>query len=335
MGVVIKQVAEAAGVSTATVSRVLTGNGYASKGAAAAVRSAADRLGYRPSAPARSLRTSRTGLVAVHVPELANPVFVPFVRGVESVASAHGFAVLVSDGQRDRAVERRQLALAAGQRVDALVLAGRPQDPGALDALRALGTVIAGPGLGGRGGYGSERAAIDAAASDLARFGHRRVLLAAASGDPGAAGTRRSGRRHQLTRALAEHGAGLDTLLVGRSLDRVELAARLERALAGRRRPTALVSSSHLLAPRLLEALGLLDVALPRELSFLTFGDSPWAAAYRPPVAAIAHDLFAEARRLTEQAVTALGRRVEVPSPAPAAPAWVPRRTIGAAADGA
>ncbi len=122
----IRQVAAEAGVSTATVSRVLTGKGPASEDATRRVRAAADRLGYSPSAPASSLRTERSMIIGVLVPNLANPVFLPFLRAVEHLAQQHGYAVIVADAQRSPEVERRQLDRLSAQRIDALVVAGRP-----------------------------------------------------------------------------------------------------------------------------------------------------------------------------------------------------------------
>src|ERR1700728_461901 len=105
----IRRVAEEASVSIATVSRVVSGRGPVNDDTRQRVQSVVARLGYRPSASARSLRTSQTMIIGALVPDLSNPVFVPFLRGVQHVAQAEGYSVLVVDAQRSAVVERRAL----------------------------------------------------------------------------------------------------------------------------------------------------------------------------------------------------------------------------------
>ena len=95
--VTIADVAAAAGVSRATVSRVMNGRSTVDPAIAARVQEAAIDLNYRPSNVARSLSLGRTETVALVVPDLGNPVFQQILRGVTSAAAEDGYRVLVAD----------------------------------------------------------------------------------------------------------------------------------------------------------------------------------------------------------------------------------------------
>ncbi|RZJ37848.1 MAG: LacI family transcriptional regulator, partial [Brevundimonas sp.] len=92
----IAEVAQAAGVSRATVSRVMNGRATVDEELAGRVREAAERLHYRPSTVARSLSLGRTNTVAVVVPDLANPMFQQVLRGVSAAAADDAYRVLVA-----------------------------------------------------------------------------------------------------------------------------------------------------------------------------------------------------------------------------------------------
>ncbi|MFO1266744.1 MAG: LacI family DNA-binding transcriptional regulator [Rubrivivax sp.] len=97
--VTIRDVARAAGVHVSTVSRALAPGGPAGVSAevAAAVKSAAVRLGYRPNRAASSLRSGRTHTIGVLLPDIANPLFPPILQGIEAHAAARGSFVLVAN----------------------------------------------------------------------------------------------------------------------------------------------------------------------------------------------------------------------------------------------
>ena len=130
----IAEVAHAAGVSRATVSRVMNGRSTVDPELAARVRDVAEQLHYRPSNTARSLSLGRTNTVAVVVPDLANPMFQQVLRGVASAAGDEGYRVLVAD-TAEHAADEERIALDARLRCDALVLVS-PRMPEAV--LRAL-----------------------------------------------------------------------------------------------------------------------------------------------------------------------------------------------------
>ncbi len=332
----IRQVAAEAGVSTATVSRVLTGRGPASPETADKVRRAAQRLGYSPSASASSLRTDRSMIIGVMVPNLANPVFLPFLRAVEHLAQQHGYAVIVADTQRSAEVERRQLERLTAQRVDALVVAGRSMDPDHLRRLAGAGLPVADAeafSLQADALAVSLGTAIDAAGDHLAELGHRRLAYLTRGGVPGGASDTRwrliesAGRTRGLDveRVLLPSSSGPEKL--GGS----ELADQLGRLVRSPGGPTALWSSSHTLTPELLGGLAATAVTIPLDCSFLTFGDSPWAAVYRPAISVITGDLGSVGTAMTEALLHRLGAMDTEPRWDIEPDRYVPRASVGPA----
>lgn len=303
----IQRVADEASVSIATVSRVVSGRGPVNEETRLRVQRVADRLRYRPNASAQSLRTSKTMIMGVLIPDLANPVFVPFLRGVQQVAQAEGYSVLVVDAQRNDEVERRALDRLTEQHVDALVLAGSARDPGHIDELRRAGMAV----IDGRDRATPSRSLVPALerpgsiamCNALADLGHRNIGFVSRS-TLADAGRRRWDAIRQRCRQLdlvAERisvnpevgadavGAGLDAF-VRRGVDPV----------------TALVCSTHGLAPALLGGMGAAGIRIPDGCSFVTYGDSDWALAYRPAISVVTMDLFGVASTMTRRLIAEL-----------------------------
>src|SRR5262249_21374309 len=118
----IRDVAERAGVSKSVVSRVLRGSGVVSPKSREAVTAAADALGYRPNAAARSLVQRRSFNVGVLVSDLHNPFFAEIIDGIEAEAARGGYRMLIATGNRDRNAEADALEALLELRTDGLIL---------------------------------------------------------------------------------------------------------------------------------------------------------------------------------------------------------------------
>lgn len=123
MRATIKQVAAEAGVSTATVSRVLNESGYVSPEVRDRVAAAVAKLHYQPSAIARSLKQDRTHMIGVIVPDISNPYFMGLSRGIEDTIEEHGLQLMFCSTDENPDKENRLLRLLVAKRVDAIVLA--------------------------------------------------------------------------------------------------------------------------------------------------------------------------------------------------------------------
>lgn len=118
----IVDVARRAGVSTATVSRVFNGLPVSDQ-RIAAVRAAAEELGFVPNRTARSLRRRHSEVIALVFPDIENPYFAEVARGVEDVARRAGYSVVLCNTDADRAIEAEYLRIATAENMAGVILA--------------------------------------------------------------------------------------------------------------------------------------------------------------------------------------------------------------------
>lgn len=118
----IKDVAKEAGVSIATVSRVINHSPKASEASINAVTSAMKKLGYRPNAAAKALVSQSSNTVGVLVGDVSDPFFGTLVKAVDKVAHQHGKHILVGNGYHDAEMEKKSIELLINNRCDALII---------------------------------------------------------------------------------------------------------------------------------------------------------------------------------------------------------------------
>ncbi|MGC9422859.1 substrate-binding domain-containing protein [Vibrio sp.] len=118
----IKDVAKAAGVSVATVSRVVNKSPKASQSSIQAVTEAMKALGYRPNAAARALVSQSTNTMGVLVSDVSDPFFGTLIKAVDTIARENGKHLLIGNGYHNSHDERQALELLINNRCDALVI---------------------------------------------------------------------------------------------------------------------------------------------------------------------------------------------------------------------
>src|SRR4029453_18277163 len=120
----IYDVAKRAGVSTATISRVLSRPDVVAPDTRRKVLAAIDSLGFTPNAAAKNLRTLRTAKILVTVPDISNPFFSLILQGIEAAAQREGYSVLVGDTQHDEKREEGYAMMLRRKEADGLIFLG-------------------------------------------------------------------------------------------------------------------------------------------------------------------------------------------------------------------
>jgi LacI family transcriptional regulator len=139
----MKRIAGELGVSITTVSKVLNNRDDIGHATRARVLAKVAELGYQPNAVARSLTLRRTHTLGVVIPDLMHSFFVEIVAGIESVASAQGYGILLCSSNEDPAKERQELDMLRQRQVDGIVL-GSANASGNTDLLRQLTSLSVG-----------------------------------------------------------------------------------------------------------------------------------------------------------------------------------------------
>lgn len=286
--VTLRDVAEAAGVSVSTASRVLDDRTPRSRSATAErVRGVADELGYRRNAVAANLRRGATGTIGVLVPRLTDAVMAQVFEAIERAARQRGhFAVVATCGD-DPDEERRATETLLDRNVDGVLLATARIDDSLPASLRDRGVPhvlvlrtdrVSPSSLGDdvTGGYLAVRHLVD--------LGHREIAVITGPWFTSSGQDRRAGAE----RALAEAGLTVDDeriLSVGYGIDD---GIRSGHALLDRTdRPTAIFAANDNLAIGVLSAARSLGLEPGRDISIVGYNDIPLASRLPVPLTSV------------------------------------------------
>lgn len=282
----ISDVATMAGVSTATVSRFLNGDAVR---AGDRIRAAIETLDFRPNATARSLKSGRTGVIGIVVPDVTNPYFAAVVKGAEAISRQHDYSVYLTNTEEDTRHEQAVVDAMLG-RVDGVILAPATEDDPTPLAVRASGipavlldrateddavfdTVLVDNEGGGR-----------QAAEHLLGLGHERIAMIS-----GPLNTTPGRLRHAgFLAALQAAGVELapDCLILGDFRRHGGYQAAL-RLLAMKRPPTAVFVANNLMTMGALHAIRDLGFDIPADISVVGFDDFDLADLLTPPLTVI------------------------------------------------
>ncbi|MGB4137473.1 MAG: LacI family DNA-binding transcriptional regulator [Microbacterium sp.] len=264
----VYDVAEATGLSIASVSRALNGQPGVSAATTERVMEAAAQLGYQPNEVARSLVAGSTQTIALLVPDITNPFFPELVKGVQSVADDNDLLLLLLDVPRERRRLVARLAALRRKRVDGVLLVASELTSSADDLFDGIPGVFldrAGDGSAPSVSIDQEQAAY-VATRHLIENGHRRI--AHLSGPDGLAVTRL--RRNGWRRALQDAGIEPDPALLfdGDFLEEGGYRAG-ERILDAPDLITAVFAANDLSAIGLLACCAARGVGVPDDLSVI------------------------------------------------------------------
>jgi LacI family repressor for deo operon, udp, cdd, tsx, nupC, and nupG len=290
----IYEVARRAGVSTATVSRVLSRPDVVAPDTRRKVMLAVDTLGYTPNAAAKNLRTLRSGKLLVTVPDISNPFFALILQGIEETALREGYAVLVGDTQHDEQREEGYAAMLRRKEADGLIFLGHRLPRAAAALVESAGSaapVVNGcefnPELGVPSVHIDNTKAASDAMEHLYGLGHRRIgvitgpLVSPLSRD----------RLHGATQRAKARKAERDIVIMHGDFSIESGVAAAERLLTRRERPTAIFCFNDEMAIGVLDAARRLRVAVPGELSVVGFDDIRFARYMDPSLTTIAQPM--------------------------------------------
>jgi LacI family transcriptional regulator len=306
--VTIRDVAAVAGVSPATVSRVLNTNDRVRPELRDRVHDAVARLGYRPNSQARSLRTRATTVLGLIISDIQNPFFTALVRGVEDAASAVGYSVVLANTDEDLSKEQRYLEIAAAEQMAGVVLSPASAADTRIDLLveRSIPVVTIDRRIRSSTvdsiTVNNHRAAHEAV-SHLLAAGCRRIGVVAGPPDV----TTGAGRLAGYRAALKEAGIPLDPSLVVRGNFRVDGGREATRKLlAAGPPPDGLFVTNNLMTVGALDALAEAGLRYPEDLLLVGFDDMSWAGL-APPLTLVEQPTYDIGRNATELLLRRIG----------------------------
>jgi LacI family transcriptional regulator len=286
----IADVASAAGVSTATVSRVLNKPDSVSEVLRKNVHDAILRLGYVPHAGARALKLRRTGTVGAIFPTVDNAIFAEAIEALQRRLSDAGLQLLIATSGYDVNREARQAMNLVARGADALALCGVGQSPKLLQSLRRRDLPIVHamtyPPPPNSVGVGFDNArAIAQAVRYLLDLGHRRIaMLAGITSNNDRATARVAGVRQALKRS------GIDLplpYLVERKYGLAHARDGFRELMAATPAPTAILCGNDVLAFGALLEAQKMGIAVPNAVSIVGFDDLEMARHIQPALTTI------------------------------------------------
>jgi len=300
----LTDVAKLADVSIATVSRAISHPDKLAPETLALVKRAMAEMGYKPNRVARRLRqkSGRRHLLGLIIPDIQNPFFAEIARGVEDVAYANEFAVMLCNSDEDLKKEAFYLDVMQSESVDGIILPPiNDQDP-AIIRLAAAGMPI----------VSVDRSLVNAsidkvevdnrqgayeAVDHLIKLGHRRVAMIVGRQNVSTSRERRAGYEA----ALKAHQLPLQEALI-RIGDNKQASghALAQELLALSPRPTALFVSNNLMTVGAMEAIHKCGLRIPQDVAIIGFDDLPWAEALDPPLTVVRQPAYDVGRAAAE-----------------------------------
>lgn len=292
MPVTLGDVAEEAGVSISTVSRVLNGKAdkyRISEATRRLIRRKAADLNYRPNHLARGLRLNKTNTIGLVAPDISNPFFASIIKRVQSIAHGLGYSLFVCNTDENLDLEIEHVNLLFKNRVDGLIAMPVGQRYDHLEEWqdRHLPLVLLDRCFDEFAAYSvvvDNYSGAYEAVKHLLEYGHTRIGMI-----QGLPGTFTNTERLRGYRdALHDHGLAVDeSLIVGRDFREENGYIETKLLLNRDRPPTALFATSDLITLGVLHVLDEEQLTVPDDISVLTFDDFDFAPYLRCPLTAV------------------------------------------------
>lgn len=286
----LDDVARAAGVSTATVSRCINAPERVVKATRTRVMKAIDKLGYTPNFGARVMAAKRTFTIGAIIPTMENAIFARGLQAFQEALHARGYTLLVSSTAYDPKIEEEQIRALVARGADGLLLIGYDRDPALYRYLerQAVPALIAwayAPQINQPAIGFDNCASMNLLAEAVLARGHRRIGMISAL----VKGNDRAGQRLAgIQNAMSAHGLPPDALTV------VETPYGIENGEAAMRQlmqmdvpPTVVMCGNDVLAAGALRAAATMGLSVPADVSVTGFDDIELARILTPSLTTV------------------------------------------------
>jgi DNA-binding LacI/PurR family transcriptional regulator len=308
-----KELAKFAGVSSGTVSNVISGAVSVSESSRRKVLEAVKALDYRPNLIARSLRTNRTFTLGMVIPDITVPFFPRIIRGAESAAREAGFFLSVLDSESSPTREAAIMALLKSQRVEGILLvtSGSQGEVG-----HPLNATLADPpiiyldrlpkGLEVDSVCVDDAQASELAVSHLVERGHRRIAII--TGPLALQNEQERLRGYQ--RALQNHQLPIFQKLIWKgSFEQEEVASLCRKGLSDiENRPTALIATNGVTGLAAIKSVYSMGLTTPADIACVTFDELTSEDFFKPGITSVVQPAFEIGARAVEVLLRRIGK---------------------------
>jgi DNA-binding LacI/PurR family transcriptional regulator len=292
-----KELAKLAGVSSGTVSNVISGSAKVSERSRQKVLEAIRVLNYQPNLIARSLKTNRTRTLGIVIPDITIPFFPKIIRGAECAARERGYFLIVLDSEGSPQREAEMIALFRAQRIEGMLLvtaSGEELTPEQWTAMSSAFPVVCLDRLPAELDVDSvcvdDCGAAEMAISHLMARGHREIAVVT-----GPLTLRNEQERVRGYRqALQKGGISVQRSLIwSGSFEQDEVARLCQNGMlrpAGR--PTALFATNGVTGLAALRSLYSVGLSTPKDFSFITFDEITAEDFFQPGITSVVQPTF-------------------------------------------
>lgn len=290
----IQQVAKRAGVSVATVSRVLTGKNIVTAKTKQKVEEAIQYLNYEPSMLGRNLRNSESRIVLILIPTISNPFYFEIIKGIENMALSQNYSILLCETDSKPEKEEIYFDLLRKKMADGIISMDPAVNVETLKELSENYAIIQCSEYGG--GVGIPYVTIDSeeasyrAVKHLIQIGHRKIALMNSDEKFLYARERRMGYE----RALREQGIPLnkDYILYTQELGFEQGQLAMKKILQLKDRPTAVFGVSDLLAIGALKEINAAGLHVPNDIAVVGFDKIDFSNMTNPALTTVAQPMY-------------------------------------------
>ena len=302
----IKDVARTAGVSPATVSQVLNGGRPVAKATKERIESVIAQLAYRPNAFAHGLKTLRSHLVGIVLPDLSNPFYPTLVRGVHDQLAATGYHAVIVNSDAEQAQERALVSELIYRHVDGLILITFTLATRDFASIISAGTplVVIGPAEGVDHVHTNDFSAAFEMTEYLLHAGYSTVAHIAGPEGAGPAPVRMSGYRA----AMSRHALGkAHQIVVHSDFTKAGGAKAMAELLELGPLPRAIFCANDLMALGAVEAAQAVGLSVPEDVAVAGFDDIEAASLVRPALTTVGHSAGELGARAAAQLLERIG----------------------------